>query len=325
MQTKKITAAKIVGERIVRYGVDKGETVELVNPASYPVFTLKAPYVILEELGIKIEKFSEASADGSMLLTGWRAKRRQKVPQEIKRLFPDAADPIGRFEGLIKVIAAGLSKQPLDTYQKGYKSPDGVPVSKELVERFMVAEVDADGAQLRAAGVKTWEYKEGGVTMRLVKFPDLEKTHFIPVVEKGTLEQVTVIPLLYLPKFLPEEHYEMYAADDGGRFALHNLALRYTSGDYVFPNGEKGEAMILIGGYHATSGTTQEYYVILWPEFYTDKEGQSKFIWRMMTTKTRIKFANGMPVPEEGELPKTIQAQKRLLTPSVAVLLEGVV
>lgn len=307
MKTKKINATKIVGEPVIRYGVAKGKTVELVNSATFPVFSPKAPYTILEELGIKIEEVSEASADGSVLLSGWRAKPKQKIPPEIKRLFPDASDPIGRFEGLVKVVAAGLSRQPLQTYSRGYRTFDGIPVSDGEVKKYMVAEVGADGVE------------------KLTEFPYLETTHFMPIIEKGSQEEVNVIPLIYLPKFLPESHYEMYAADDAGRFALHNLARRYLNGDYIFPNGEKGEAMIIIEGYHATSGTTQEYYVLLWAEFYTDAEGKQKFIWRMMTTKTRIKYANGMLVPEEGELPKTVQAQKRLLTPSIAVLLDGVV
>lgn len=306
MKTKVITAANIVGMRAVRYGVAKGQTVELVSTATYPVFSAKAPYAILEELGVKIKETTELGAD-SMAYTTWKPKQKQKIPEEIKRLFPDAPDPIGRFEGLVKVIAAGLSKQPLQTYSRGYKTPDGEAVSDDMVKRYMVAEVGTDGVE------------------KFVEFPYLEKTHFMPIVERGAPDKVNVIPLIYLSKFLPEGHYEMFASDDAGRFALHNLAQRYLSGEYVFPNGEKGEAMIIIEGYHATSGTTQEYYVLLWAEYYTDKEGNEKFIWRMMSTKTRIKYANGMPVPLKGEVPKTVQAQKRLLTPSVAVLLDGVV
>ena len=305
VSTKKISAASIVGERVVRYGVIEGEQVYLVDTASYPVFQERSIYRILEELGVEVEHALVEAKDGISLQ--WRTKEKQKTPEAIARLFPDAPNPIARFEGIVKAIAAGLTKQPLKTYSRGYKGLEGEYVDKEKVKRFMVASVSDEGLE------------------ELIEFPYLEKTHFMPIKERGTPEEINVIPRLYLDKFLPESHYELYASDDAGRFQLHGLAERYLNGEYEFLNGEKGEAMIIIEGYHATSGTTQEYYVLLWPEYYTDKEGNQKFIWRMMTTKTRILYSKGMLVPQEGEVPKTVQAQKRLLTPSVAVLLDGVV
>jgi len=307
VRSKKISFANIVGERVVRYGVASEQTVNLVDTATYPIFDARSIYRILEQLGVKVEEFIEPSAEGSPLLAGQRPAAEQEIPAEIQRLFPDAPDPIGRLEGLAKVFAAGLAKQPLQSYSRGYKNLNGEAVDSSSVKRYMVASVDEEGME------------------HLAEFPYLETTHFMPVKEKGKPDEVNVIPRIYLDKFLPEGHYEIYAADDAGRFMMHSLAQRYLNGDYEFPNGEKGEAMIIIDGFHLTSGTTQEYYVLLWPEFYTDKEGKDKFIWRMMTTKTRIMYSKGMAVPVDGEVPKTVQAQKRMLTPSVAVLLEGVV
>lgn len=294
MRTKKISAASIVGERVVRYGVERDEVVQLVDTASFPVFHELFRVKILEKLGVKIDWTT-----GEICLA--------PVPESILRLFPDAPDPIGRLEGLIKVVGTGLEAMPLKTYKRGYKDGQGDPVDKEDVTRYYVANVDDEGHE------------------ELAEFPYLEKTHFMPINERGAPEDVNVIPRIYQHKFLPENHYELYGADDAVRFALWKLAQRYLDEGYEFPNGEKGQAMIIIDGYHATSGTTQEYYVILTPEVYTMPDGSEKFVWTMMTTKTRIKYANGMAVPKEGEVPKTVQTQRRMLTPAIATLLEGVV
>ena len=293
---KKIDAKSIVGERPIRYGVPIDDRVQIVDTATYPIFDGRAVYRILEALGVKID----------WSLTDPKPEEGQEVPTQIKRLFPNAEDPIARLEGLTRVITTGITQHPLGSYTKGHKDIDGKRVDSNLVKRYFVAKVDDSGSE------------------QLKEFPYLESTHFMPIKEKGGPQEVNVIPRIYQNKFLPEAYYELFASDDAGRFALWKLASKYMDEAFTFPNGEMGQAMIIIDGYHATSNTTQEYYAILYPEVYSSADGKEKFVWIMMTTKTRIKYAKGMIVPQEGEVPQTVQTQRRMLTPSVAVLLEGV-
>ena len=296
VSTKKIDAKSIVGERPVRYGVAIDDRVQIVDTATYPVFDGRTVNRVLEALGVKI----------NWNLTEPKPEEEQEVPAQILRLFPDAEDPIARLEGIIRVITTGIEQYPLGSYTKGHKDFEGKRVDSSQVKRYFVAKVDDAGSE------------------QLAEFPYLAATHFMPIQEKGSPQDVNVIPRIYQYKFLPESYYEIYASDDAGRFALWKLASKYMDEGYTFPNGEKGQAMIIIDGYHATSNTTQEYYAILYPEVYSGADGKEKFVWIMMTTKTRIKYAKGMMVPQEGELPQTVQAQRRMLTASVAVLLEGV-
>jgi len=301
VSSKKIDAKSIVGDKAIRYGIPVDGSVHLVDTATYPTFDERAVYRILENLGVEVDW--DNVVDGQVII---KPKERQEVPTQIKRLFPDAPDPIARLEGLTKVITSGIASQPLGSYSRGYKDTEGKRVEEGTVKKYFVANVDDSGAE------------------QLAEFPYLEKTHFMPIKEKGGPQEVNVIPRIYQNKFLPEAYYELFASDDAGRFALWKLASKYMDEAFTFPNGEMGQAMIIIDGYHATSNTTQEYYAILYPEVYSSADGKEKFVWIMMTTKTRIKYAKGMIVPQEGEVPQTVQTQRRMLTPSVAVLLEGV-
>jgi hypothetical protein len=125
----------------------------------------------------------------------------------------------------------------------------------------------------------------------LGELPYLEKTHFFDVVEGAG---GTIHPMLYWEQFQTLDKggfYELSAVDDAGRFTLWDLAQRFRGGEYAFPDGTKGEAMVVNSGYHATSGTKQEYIALLAPFVYSTREGKRKFVWILKTCQARIEFA----------------------------------
>ena len=173
---------------------------------------------------------------------------------------------------------------------------------------------------------KNWMVKEASSSGEetLEEFPYLEKTHFLPVVEAGEFRNVH--PAIYWDQFETLERgglYELSALDDAGRFALWNLAQRYMSGDYAFPDGSKGEAMVVVDGYHAIGGTTQEYIALLAPKQFIDVQGKEKFLWLLKTAQARVQYSNAMDVPMEGERPRTVGPQKAVVMQSFEQMLQG--
>jgi len=189
--------------------------------------------------------------------------------------------------------------------------------------------IDEHGSIIPKDGWKRYLVKESDPETgmeRLEEFPYLRKTHFLPVNEKGP--ENNVHPRIYWDQFKTLDkgsYYQVTAYDDPGRFALWKLAQRYMSGEYQFPDGTKGEAMIVVDGYHATSGTTQEYIALLAPLTYVDEEGVERFIWVMKTTQTKIKWTEGMDIPKEGDMPTTVAAKTVLLNKSFNEMLAGLV
>lgn len=229
-----------------------------------------------------------------------------EVPGVLKKLFK--GDALKQFHGMLAIVMMQLQQIPLTKTSRVKIDQDGSVVDKTEWKRYLVREADPD------TGKETLE-----------EFPYLRKTHFLPINEGGKANNVH--SRMYWDQFKTLDkgsYYQVKAYDDSGRFALWNLAQRYMSGEYQFPDGTKGEAMIVVEGYHATSGTTQEYIALLAPLTYIDEGGEEKFIWVMKTTQTRIKYSEGMDIPREGEMPTTVP-KTVLLNKSFNDMLAGLV
>lgn len=229
------------------------------------------------------------------------------VPKVLKKLFK--GDALRQFYGMLSLIMQQLQQIPLHKTSRTKIDTNGEIVHKDDWKRYLVKGVKPSGEEV------------------LEEFPYLKKTHFLPIIEKGL--NCTVHPRIYWDQFKTlnrGSYYEVTAFDDAGKFAMWNLGQKYLSGEYQFPDGTKGEAMVVIDGYHATSGTTQEYIALLAPLIYIDEEGVEKFIWVMKTTQTRIAYSGGMDIPKPGEVPRTVPAQRTvLLNKSFNDMLEGLV
>jgi len=229
-----------------------------------------------------------------------------EVPEILTQLFK--GDALKQFYGMLTITMLQLQEIPLNKTSRVKIDKVGSIINKDDWKRYLVTE-DTDGIET------------------LSEFPYLLKTHFIPVNEKG--KNNTVHPRIYWDQFKTLDkgsYYQVTAYDDSGRFALWKLARKYMSGKYEFSDGTKGEAMIVMDGYHATSGTTQEYIALLAPVTYVDEDGKEKFVWVMKTTQARIKWTEGMDIPQEGETPDTVPAQKTvLLNKSFNEMLAGLV
>ena len=229
-----------------------------------------------------------------------------KVPEVLTNIFK--GDALKQFYGMLTLTMMQLQEIPLTKTSRVKVDRSGMIVPKDEWKRYLVTEDNA--------GVET-----------LSEFPYLLKTHFIHINEGG--KDNSVHPRIYWDQFKTLDrgsYYQVTAYDDSGRFALWKLAQKYMSGKYEFADGTKGEAMIVMDAYHATSGTTQEYIALLAPVTYVDEEGKEKFIWVMKTTQARIKWTSGMDIPEEGETPSTVPTQKTvLLNKSFNEMLAGLV
>ena len=229
-----------------------------------------------------------------------------EVPEVLRNIFK--GDALKQFYGMLTITMMQLQEIPLTKTSRVKIDKSGTIVPKDEWKRYLVTE-DNDGAET------------------LSEFPYLRKTHFINVNEGG--KDNSVHPRIYWDQFKTLDkgsYYQVTAYDDSGRFALWKLARKYMSGEYEFSDGTKGEAMIVMDAYHATSGTTQEYIALLAPVTYVDEDGKEKFIWVMKTTQARIKYTEGMDVPKEGETPDTVPAQKTVvLNKSFNDMLAGLV
>ena len=166
----------------------------------------------------------------------------------------------------------------------------------------------------------------------LKQFPYLTTTHQIYEKDQvdGTLK---VLPRILYDVWLPEMLYELYALDDGGRFALYQEAQKLNN--YPFPVMEDGvqkmdgdgqpmvsydEAMLYYDGYVAQSGSSKQYAAFIIPVQIQGKEGP-QFIFEMKLTKAAKKYSKLMDVPKEGEVPVTVTG-KQMVTSTVEEMLK---
>lgn len=343
----KINADEITGRKPLRQGIkDEDGIFTPVYNATMPQFRADAALKLLANLGIFVEENmirylgvipfcarcgkllgSEEGAhlDGGEDVCnnclreadekGWVnvpadqrfAFSRPETPDVLKKLFA-GEDPIKQFYGLANAMLTQLEQIPLDKTSRAKIDEMCRIIPDTGWRNYMVKEVGDRGDEV------------------LEEFPYLEKTHFLPIVESGPGRNVH--PAIYWEQFETLERgglYEMSAYDDAGRFILWNLARRYLEGNYTFPDDSKGEAMVVLDGYHATSGTTQEYIALLMPKIYVDVNGKQKFLWLLKTTQARIQYTNAMDVPLEGERPRTVAPQKAVLMKSFEQMLAGLV
>jgi hypothetical protein len=229
-----------------------------------------------------------------------------EVPEVLTNIFK--GDALKQFYGMLTITMMQLQDIPLTKTSRVKVDRSGTIVPKDDWKKYLVTEDNE--------GIET-----------LSEFPYLLKTHFIHINEGG--KDNSVHPRIYWDQFKTLDkgsYYQVTAYDDSGRFALWKLARKYMSGEYEFSDGTKGEAMIVMDAYHATSGTTQEYIALLAPVTYVDEDGENKFIWVMKTTQARIKWTEGMEIPKEGETPDTVPAQRTVvLNKSFNEMLAGLV
>lgn len=346
VKMKKVKVENINPPPAIRQGRIVGGGFEQVYNGSLPQFRPDAVLRILRELGVDLSskevqkhlgflpycakcgtELSEADTrmldgDGTKVCSscdrisydeGWDSLPEDKkfkldfeVPEVLTQLFK--GDALKQFHGLLGIVMMSLGQIPLEKTSRVKTDQHGSIVAKSEWKRYLVKEADPDtGNEI------------------LEEFPYLRKTHFLPVNEGGPGNNVH--SRIYWDQFKTLDkgsYYEVTAYDDAGRFALWKLAQRYMSGEHQFPDGTKGEAMIVVDGYHATSGTTQEYICLLAPLTYVDEEGVERFIWVMKTTQTRIKWSQGMEIPMEGEMP-TVAAKTVVLNKTFNELLVGLV
>jgi len=345
VKMKKVKVEDINPPPVVISGRFVGKGFERVYNGSLPQFRPDAVLRILRELGVDIsskdvqkhlgflpfcamcgEELSEAEGpsleDGTTLCSschriaddeGWsrlpegkRFKLDLEIPEVLTQIFK--GDALKQFHGMLGIVMMQLGQIPLEKTSRVMTDRHGSIVAKDGWRRYLVKEADPDtGNEI------------------LEEFPYLRKTHFLPVNEGG--QGNNVHSRIYWDQFKTLDkgsYYEVTAYDDAGRFALWKLARRYMSGEYQFPDGTKGEAMIVVDGYHATSGTTQEYIALLAPLTYVDEGGVERFLWVMKTTQTRIKWSEGMEIPREGEMP-TVAAKTVVLNKTFNEMLVGLV
>lgn len=346
VKMKKIKAEDITPPPAIRNGRYVNETFEEIYNGALPEFRADAMLRLLKEAGVDLTDKDilkhlgyiqfcamcgmELSAadeysleDGSMLCSScytiakdekWQKLPKDqrfkpkdlKIPKVLKQIFK--GDALKQFHGMLAIVMAQLADIPLEKTSRVKIDRHANLVPKDGWKRYLVKESDP------ATGMETLE-----------EFPYLTKTHFIPIYESGP--RANVYPRIYWDQFKTlnkGSYFQLTAYDDAGRFALWKLAQKYMSGEYEFPDGTKGEAMIVMDGYHATSGTTQEYIALFAPLKYVNEEGKEKFVWVMKTVQTRIAWTEGMDIPVEGEMPTTV-GKTVLLNKSFNEMLEGLV
>lgn len=239
-----------------------------------------------------------------------------KVPDRLMEEWRGIA--VKKLHGLMEIATRGLQEMPLN-------SPGGYSRAKQTRDGDIIPDMLSKGNVVNTDGWRDWLVK--GVDSEtgeedLEEFPYFRKTHFIDA------NATTMKPSIYWPQFqvLDKGSFrEMAAKDDSGRHALWNFAQECMSGKYTFPDGTNGEVMIVNAGYHATSGTKQEYFLLARPIIYMTEEGERKFVWLVKTCQTSIKFSKGMPIPKKGEKPTTVAAKQTLQTQKFEDMISGLI
>lgn len=86
------------------------------------------------------------------------------------------------------------------------------------------------------------------------------------------------------------------------------------------------EGMIIKEGYVAQSGSSQQYHALLMPVRIVEKDVPEQFVFLMKLSQTIIRYTDAMRVPLPGEVPVTVsKEQKPLVMASVAEMLKAVV
>lgn len=279
----------ITPQPAIRHGRElEGGRIELLETAHRPVFR--------EDLVDHIEKIMDESGATAA------------------KIFKE--DPIAetKRKSIIRASLAIAGDWPLQTYKRG-------KVNRKLEwvedpELFQVVSVSETGKEI------------------LEPFPYLEMTHQFPI------SRANIWPRMYWDLWLPDKLYEIHGADDAARFKLWKLMneldnwpfykkdkagniVKDGTGEPIVEGRE--EAMAVLEGYNATSGTTKQYHALLTTKRIVS-EDEERFVLVMMLSRSVKKYANAMPVPKPGEVPITIQSeQKPLVVESVAEMLKAVV
>jgi len=284
VKVKKIKASTISPQPAIKEGIRQEDgSIQLVKSATIPRFREDIATTV-------IERFREQDVFGTALFL--MAERTEKDLG-----YPDQREPTDsalykteNMTVLFRLAFAAAQEEPLDGYSRAKVDLAGNRIDPENVQKFVSRIVD-----------DVEEFEE---------FPYTNKTQIFPV------NEATVQPRIYWDEMLQSGDMlnEVYASDDVGRFALWALAdkLNNWPTDPSNPESPTEEMMIVIQGVYLTSGSTQEYIVLISPKRIIGDEGE-KFVLVMKCCQSNVAYKNAMVRPKEGETPVTPQTEQKPL------------
>lgn len=219
--------------------------------------------------------------------------KREEVLDTVKSWIKTDEEGKDHLGDLLMLAFAAAQEEALDGYSRVYVDVEGNIQEGSEVKKFQVVEVKEDGTEV------------------LDEFPYTNATQIF------TINEATVQPRIYWDEMLQagDMIYEVYATDDVGRFQLWKVAntLNNWPKDPSDPESPTEEMMAVIQPVYLTSGTTQEYIVLISPKRIIEEDGSEKFVLVMKCCQSNVAYLNAMKRPAADEVPVTIQAEQKPL------------